>query len=85
MDLDVVTDAKPILVALSDSPEAYFALDVWDSCQTQWRVGPVGATGLDYQGVKDVAEILGIDLTPEVFGFIQQLELAAIEEMPEKR
>lgn len=46
--------------------------------QTQWRSGPAGITGLDYNGVLAAFTLLGIAHTPELFGKIQIMERAVL-------
>lgn len=49
--------------------------------QTQWRVGGMGSrTGLDYGGVRVVAEMTGIEWNPDIFERLQTLEIATINE-----
>jgi hypothetical protein len=55
------------------------ALDAWElycACQTQWRTGFSGATGLDYASVLTVAERMDppIVLTPRVFDLLRLIE-----------
>lgn len=41
-------------------PEHLPALHAWIDLGTQWRVGPVGATGLDYAGVQAYLTLTGL-------------------------
>jgi hypothetical protein len=54
------------------------ASDAWDlyrSCQTQWRTGAVGATGLEYKDVLDVADrVLHLTVTPRIFDLLRLIE-----------
>lgn len=34
---------------------------LWQSLQTQWRIGPAGATGLDYAAVRSMLDEQGLD------------------------
>ncbi len=59
---------------------ALSALFLWDAVQSQWRVGMNGATGLDYVAVFLVADKLGLEVSSDVFRFLQTLEVAQLSE-----
>lgn len=53
---------------------------LWRACQTQWRVGMQGRTGLDYAGVQVVMNRMrfrGQEGTDAFFG-LQAMEIAAV-------
>lgn len=63
-------------------PENEQTWGVWLQCQTQWRVGMSGATGLDYAGVRALLD--EIDWTPgperrQIFDGVRVLERATLE------
>jgi hypothetical protein len=48
------------------------------ACQTQWRIGFAGASGLDYNAVFSVAGALGVKMDAAVLrgiGFLESLTL----------
>ena len=55
-------------------PENYDAWQLWLEVQTQWRAGPMGLIGLDYQVVYKEAERCGIPLTNCTMKKIKRLE-----------
>ncbi|WP_226781834.1 DUF1799 domain-containing protein [Oceaniglobus trochenteri] len=67
-------------------PENWNAVGAFLACQTQWRVsvGMGGGQwlGLDYPAVDVV--IRRLDLPPEVFGEIQEMEYAALDAFREQ-
>ncbi|MBW2024372.1 MAG: DUF1799 domain-containing protein [Deltaproteobacteria bacterium] len=60
-------------------PENQEAWELWQAVQTQWRSGPSGPIGLDYGVMMKVARLLGVDLSPAVFGKIQALEKQTLD------
>ena len=52
---------------------------LWLACQTQWRVGFAGATGLDYVAVFQVAGALGIQMDEKALSKVQMLEGMTLE------
>lgn len=59
------------------------AVNVFGSLSTQWRVGPAGATGLDYAALEPTLRLLAVppDDWPALFEDVQTMERAALEEM----
>jgi len=50
--------------------------------QTQWLVGGMGSrTGLNYPGVESAARLSGLEITPDLFGQLQIMEMTALKEM----
>ena len=45
-----------------------------NSAMTQWRMGPRGPIGLDYESLRMIAGILKIEIDAELFRKIQLLE-----------
>lgn len=43
------------------APENTEAIEVWADVQTQWRVGPFGLVGIDYQAARIAAEELEVE------------------------
>lgn len=60
-------------------PENADPINLFIRLQTQWRYGPVGATGLDYNGVHSALRFLKIRPTTELFDQIQLMERAALD------
>jgi len=56
------------------------ASDLFERCQTQWQRHPATGelAGLHYQGVESAASMAGIDMTPELFDDIRQIEAGAL-------
>ena len=50
------------------------------ACQTQWRVGFSGATGLDYNAMFSVAGALGIKVDARILRGISVLENTALSQ-----
>ena len=46
---------------------------------TQWRVGACGIYGLDYTALLAIAPVLGIPITPALFGLVRVLEQEHIQ------
>jgi len=67
------------------APENETAWKLWNSLQTQWRIGFSGATGLDYQAVDMVARVQGIRLDRVMLEKIQALEGAQLKRWAEIR
>ena len=60
-------------------PENWDAVRVFSASATQWRLGPSGhRTGLDYAGVRVVAESIGASLE-DVLWRIRLMEMQALE------
>lgn len=61
------------------------ALDLFLSCQTQWRAFGVGVSiiwlGLDYQAVRVAADLMGIEISPALFADLRVMESAAMLEL----
>lgn len=62
-------------------PENVEPLDIFMRLQTQWRMGPVGASGLDYAGVRAGLSMMGRRMTPTLFADLQIMERAALTVM----
>jgi hypothetical protein len=67
-------------------PENWPSFALLRDCQTQWRVGMGGATGLDYPAVMALLEFRGFPAgdRQQLFDDLQVMELAALEEMSKK-
>lgn len=55
-------------------PENFDAWRLWLNVSTQWRAGGFQIVGLDYPAVFKIAEILYIDVTPDLFLKLRELE-----------
>lgn len=62
-------------------PENLDSLTLFMRMQTQWRIGPAGASGLDYAGVSSALRFLRVRPTPEFFDDLQIMETAALRAM----
>lgn len=73
-----------IVEVLPDNWDAFLA---FDAMSTQWRVGAVGATGLDYNVLPLILESLEIDKrdTISVFSNLRVMESEALKVMAEQR
>lgn len=69
----------PAVTVFEVWPENWEALQAFLYTQTQWAVGPSGATGLDYTRMKDGLSMAGITVTPELFHKIRALESGALD------
>lgn len=73
------------------SPPCELIPDVWDSfkifidCNTQWRVGVNGATGLDYNVLPMLYEFHGVTDRRQVFADIKDMEAEALKMFAEQR
>ncbi len=69
-------------------PEHVRTLEVWLACATQWRVGPLGATGLDYAGIEAMFRIRRLadeQDAPQLFHELQLMERATLNEWARQR
>ncbi|WP_024328862.1 MULTISPECIES: DUF1799 domain-containing protein [unclassified Thioalkalivibrio] len=66
-------------------PENWDAVEVFLRCQTQWRVGMAGATGLDYAGVDVALRRYGPDDPDDCFERVQHLETATLRIISDRR
>lgn len=63
-------------------PQSYKTpIELFFACNTQWRVGMEGATGLDYVAVEAVIKRLKLKLSPKQFRLFQVLESEALNQM----
>lgn len=61
-------------------PENWSAVDLFLRCQTQWRMGIDGRSGLDYPAVLAVGRLLRVANLPAVFDDLQVMELVILTE-----
>ncbi|MBA4341149.1 MAG: hypothetical protein C0423_03230 [Methylibium sp.] len=63
-------------------PEHQLALEVWNDIDTQWRVGLIGRTGLDYAAVQAHLQLAGIPRKrhAELHAQLRIMEHAALRE-----
>lgn len=68
-------------------PENETAFSIWLALQTQWLIGMTGPTGLNYSGVETCMRMRGYSkkVQQQLFGSIQVMEQAALEEWASKR
>lgn len=68
-------------------PDNWKTFVLFDSMSTQWRVGGIGATGLDYSVIPLVAKSLGFkrkDIS-EILPYLRVMEAEALTVMIEER
>ena len=62
-------------------PENWDAVSLFMRLHTQWNIDGFGNRyGLNYQGVEVAARLSGFEMTPDLFGKIQVMELSMLEE-----
>jgi hypothetical protein len=68
-------------------PENETTFSLWLTIQTQWLIGPTGPTGLNYPGIETCMRMHGFNkkVQQQLFGSIQVMEQAALEEWASKR
>ncbi|PRP71632.1 hypothetical protein BUE93_05770 [Chromobacterium amazonense] len=64
--------------------EALPAWRVWNAMQTQWRVGPAGAYGLDYAALPVVEARCDVEPDGALFEALQAMECEAVRLMAKK-
>lgn len=57
---------------------------LWRHIQTQVRTSFAGVVGVDYVAVRQVAEVLGIDLDLAMLHKVQTLECVMLQEVSKK-
>ena len=90
----MLEDAKLYNIEISQEklePELY---EVWPEhkesllmflrCQTQWRMGPSGATGLDYRVVLELLQLYNVKDRKAAMDEIQIMEARALELLNEQ-
>jgi len=67
-------------------PENVPAWNLWLACQTQWRIGMGGPTGLDYAGIEALMRMRNVSRAerPELIEGLQVMEVVALEEFAAK-
>lgn len=60
-------------------PENFEAWTLWLAVQTQWRVSFGGLLGLDYPAMFQMAEFMGIEMSPGALAKIKALELSTLK------
>ena len=65
-------------------PEAWPALQLFLMVQTQWRSGPSGLLGLDYNAVRWVMELQGVSEPLTTLDDLQVIEARVVEIVNER-
>jgi len=65
-------------------PENCEAWELWNTVNTQWRMGRNGPVGLDYPAVMSVSQVLFIEITPAILHKIRKLEEYELKRLHEK-
>jgi len=67
-------------------PENVPVWTLWQSVQTQWRIGMGGPTGLDYAGIEALMRMRNVSRAerPELIEGLQVMEVVALEEFAAK-
>ena len=68
-------------VLMDENQEAWM---LWRHVQTQLRTSFAGVVGVDYVAVRQVAEVLGIDLDLAMLHKVQTLEGVMLQEVSKK-
>lgn len=66
---------------MGENREAWY---LWRHTQTQLRTSFAGVVGLDYTALRQVAEVLGIDLDLAMLHKVQTLEGVMLQEVSKK-
>ena len=68
-------------------PDNLLAVNTFVAMSTQWRVGAMGATGLDYNALIDVMKLIGVHAKDrgDVFEDVRIMEDAALKLMKESK
>ena len=96
---DVPPQAELAMYGLTveDFPEQSVEVEIWPdnvpatntfiAMGTQWRMGPAGATGMDYGPLPGVMDMLGIDLPErtDTFECLRVMEIAALKIIEQER
>lgn len=61
------------------------AARLWLACQTQWRIGFAGATGLDYTALFGVAAAQGLTVDGTMLRKVQLLEGMTLQHWAKER
>lgn len=64
--------------------ENYTVWRLWDAIRTQWRTSFGGAVGLDFIAVKAIADVLDIELTPNLLKKLAKLEAMNLDKWAKK-
>ncbi|GLO52473.1 hypothetical protein PPUN110474_38740 [Pseudomonas putida] len=66
-------------------PDAWPAFRLFEAMGTQWRMGPGGATGLDYTAIRETAKMIGLKRSelPDIFPDLRAMEHEALAVMAE--
>jgi len=62
-------------------PENWVAFKVFNKVSTQWRMGPGGPTGLDYNPLFSMMKCMKVKPTPAIMDRIRVLESTALSIM----
>lgn len=87
LPVDLIEESETYHVADGIFPDNVQVVSVFMDMLTQWRVGPGGATGLDYTALPIVLRIREIPRTErqDIFDGIQTMERAALKGLRELR
>jgi hypothetical protein len=68
-------------------PDNLLAVNTFTAMSTQWRVGAMGATGLDYNALPTVMKMIGVPVKnrSEVFEDVRTMEDAALQLMRDSK
>lgn len=65
-------------------PDNMRAVEVFACLCTQWRVGPAGATGLDYAAIPAVLQMLDVSPSKQLLADLRVMEDEALATMRKK-
>jgi len=66
-------------------PENEDAWDLWTNVLTQWRVGPNGVIGLDYNAAAMIAGVIEIEFDKVILRKLRALERSVLKGIHEKQ
>lgn len=77
--------AQPDAGAMSVWPDHVAAVRLFQAMRTQWRTGPAGAVGLDYDVLERVAGWLGLPaVDADLFADLQVMEAEVLDAWDKK-
>lgn len=87
LPVDVVAESETYRAIDGIYPDNIQSVAIFMDMLTQWRVGPGGATGLDYAALPVVMKLRKVPKsdTSEIFDNIQIMERAALKGLREMR
>lgn len=84
---DLLAESEQFQRADGVYPDNAQTVGIFSDMMTQWRMGPAGATGLDYNALPVVLMIRAVtdDERQDVFDGLRVMEMAALKSIRERR